>query len=222
MLHDVGLLAYMLPEADRAIREQGERLLGSLGRLDDYRNAGLATADQLGNSLLLGTLLVPLGLPLRRAAVSTPRRHGEEPEEPDDTLDVAAEMAELGAAETDDRGGVAMPLSMPFARRDVERLRLILAAQNRLRELHTSPRVKGLLMGKGYLEEALRWMEIHGGVQGQELAAHWRGLELAPDAAADPALAALAGTLADEAPHRPRRRRRRRARRRPGSPASTP
>ena len=88
------------------------------------------------------------------------------------------------------------PLSLPFARRDVERLRLILAAQNRLRELHTSPRVKGLLIGKGYLEEALRWMEIHGGVQGQELAAHWRGLELAPDAASDPALTALARTTA--------------------------
>ena len=222
MLHDVGLLAYMLPEADRAIREQGERLLGSLGRLDDYRNAGLATAEQLGNSLLLGTLLVPLGLPLRRAAVPSSRPAADDGEEPADTIDVAAEMAELGV-EPDDRGTAgAMPLSMPFARRDVERLRLILAAQNRLRELHTSPRVKGLLMGKGYLEEALRWMEIHGGVSGQELAAHWRGLELAPDAAADPALAALAGTLEEETPHRPRRRRRRRARRRPGSPASLP
>ena len=222
MLHDVGLLAYMLPEADRAIREQSERLLGSLGRLDDYRNAGLATAEELGNSLLLGTLLVPLGLPLRRSVVHTPRRDGEELAEPGDTLDVAAEMAELGASEPDDRGSAgAMPLSMPFARRDVERLRLILAAQNRLRELHTSPRVKGLLIGKGYLEEALRWMEIHGGVQGQELAAHWRGLELAPDVAADPALAALAGALPDEPPRRPRRRRRR-ARRRPGSPASLP
>jgi poly(A) polymerase len=222
MLHDVGLLAYMLPEADRAIREQGERLLGSLGRLDDYRNAGLATAEELGNSLLLGTLLVPLGLPLRRSAVHVPPRHGDEPAEVAETIDVAAEMEELGA-DPDDRGTAgAMPLSMPFARRDVERLRLILAAQNRLRELHTSPRVKGLLIGKGYLEEALRWMEIHGGVSGQELAAHWRGLELAPDAASDPALAALAGTLADEAPHRPRRRRRRARRRRPGSPASLP
>jgi poly(A) polymerase len=222
MLHDTGLLAYMLPEADRAIREQGERLLGSLGRLDDYRNAGLATAEQLGNSILLGTLLVPLGLPLRRSAVPSSRPASDDPEEPADTIDVAAEMAELGV-EPDDRGTAgAMPLSMPFARRDVERLRLILAAQNRLRELHTSPRVKGLLMGKGYLEEALRWMEIHGGVSGQELAAHWRGLELAPDAAADPALAALAGTMADEPPHRPRRRRRRARRRRPGSPASLP
>jgi poly(A) polymerase len=220
LLHDVGLLAYILPEADRAIAEQGERLLGSLARLDDYRNAGLATAEELGNSLLLGTLLVPLGLPLRRAAVHSPRRDDEEPA---DTIDVAAEMAELGVSDAEERGSAgAMPLSMPFARRDVERLRLILAAQNRLRELHTSPRVKGLLVGKGYLGEALRWMEIHGGVQGQELAAHWRGLELAPDAPGDPAAAALAGAFPDEPPHRPRRRRRRRARRRPGSPASLP
>jgi poly(A) polymerase len=223
LLHDVGLLAYILPEADRAISEQGERLLGSLGRLDDYRNAGLATTEELSNSLLLGTLLVPLGLPLRRAAAQSPRRDDEEPAGPADTIDVAAEMAELGVSDQEERGsGGALPLSMPFARRDVERLRLILAAQNRLRELHTSPRVKGLLIGKGYLGEALRWMEIHGGVQGQELAAHWRGLELAPDALGDPAAAALAGALPDESRPRPRRRRRRRARRRPGSPVSLP
>lgn len=224
MLHDVGLLAYILPEADRAIAEQGERLLGSLSRLDDYRNAGLATADELTNPLLLGTLLVPLGLPLRRgpfAPGGRPRREDEEPPDAADAIDVAAEMAELGAE--DDRAVAdASPLSMPFARRDVERLRLILAAQNRLRELHTSPRVKHLLVGKGYLEEALRWMEIHGGVQGQELAAHWRGLELAPEMiAAGAAPAPGAGAPPSDRPpaHRPRRRRRRR--RRPGSPATT-
>jgi len=222
LLHDVGLLAYILPEADRAITEQGERLLGSLGRLDDYRNAGLATADELTNPLLLGTLLVPLGLPLRRVAGAAPRRDDEEPAGPADVIDVAAEMEELGADPEERVLSGAAPLSMPFAPRDVERLRLILAAQNRLRELHTSPRVKGLLVGKGYLGEALRWMEIHGGVQGQELAAHWRGLELAPDAAnGDPAAAALAGVLPDEPRHRPRRRRRRRARRRP-SPTPLP
>jgi poly(A) polymerase len=216
MLHDVGLLAYILPEADRAIAEQGERLLGSLGRLDDYRNAGLAAPDELTNPLLLGTLLVPLGHPLRRTAGAPPRRD-DGPEEP---VDLAAEMAELGG-EPEDAGDGAAPLSMPFARRDVERLRLVLAAQNRLRELHTSPRVQHLLMGKGYLEEALRWMEIHGGVQGQELAAHWRGLELAPEGAAR---AAGAPTEAErelaERPHRPRRRRRRRPRRRPGPPVA--
>ena len=70
LLHDVGLLAYLLPEAEQAIAEQGERLLGSLARLDDYRNAGLAAPDELTNSLLMGTLVVPLGVPLRRAAAA--------------------------------------------------------------------------------------------------------------------------------------------------------
>jgi poly(A) polymerase len=219
MLHDHGLLAYILPEADAAIAEQGERLLGSLGRLDDYRNAGLAAPDELTNPLLLGTLLVPLGLPLRRVAGAPPRRD----DEPVEAMDVAAEMEELGGEPEERTSGGTAPLSMPFARRDVERLRLVLAAQNRLRELHTSPRVRHLLVGKGYLEEALRWMEIHGGVQGQELAAHWRGLELAPEEAAAAAAAPPAGNGPPAGPgHRPRRRRRRRPRRRPPTPAAQP
>ena len=227
LLHDTGLLAYLLPEADQAIADQGERLLGSLSRLDDYRNAGLAAPDELTNPLLMGTLVVPLGVPLRRAAAAAAPRRGvteREPADADDRLDVDAEMAALGEEEPDEApsGGGPAALVLPFARRDLDRLRLILAAQSRLREVHTSPKVKHLLAGRGYLEEALRWMEIHGGVQGQELAAHWRGLELAPDAASDPALTALARTLPDEAPHRPRRRRRRARRRRPGSPASLP
>src|SRR5438874_611965 len=95
MLHDVGLLAYLLPEADEAIAEQGERLLGSLARLDDYRNAGLAAPDELTNPLLMGTLLVPLGVPLRRAVgAAAPRREEQlEPEPSDERLDVATEMA---------------------------------------------------------------------------------------------------------------------------------
>src|SRR5438876_3698853 len=74
LLHDAGLLAYLLPEADQAIAEQGERLLGSLARLDDYRNAGLAAPEELTNSLLMGTLLVPLGVPLRRAVAAAASR----------------------------------------------------------------------------------------------------------------------------------------------------
>ena len=226
LLHDVGLLAYLLPEADEAIADQGERLLGSLARLDDYRNAGLAAPDELTNSLLMGTLLVPLGIPLRRAAAAAmPRRGAAEPEpaDADDRLDVAAEMAALGEEESDEApGGGPAALVLPFARRDLDRLRLILAAQSRLREVHTSPKVKHLLAGRGYLEEALRWMEIHGGVQGQELATYWRRLELepAPAAAASEASAAAEGD--SPRPSRSRRRRRRRPRRRPGSPSSTP
>jgi poly(A) polymerase len=224
LLHDVGLLAYLLPEADEAIAEQGERLLGSLARLDDYRNASLATPEELTNPLLMGSLMVPLGVPLRRVAAAAGRRREreEEPEPAEEPLDVAAEMAALGTEE-DEEPPASGPsaLVLPFARRDLDRLRLILAAQSRLREVHTSPKVKQLLAGRGYLEEALRWMEVHGGVQGQELAAHWRKLDLeapAPDTLAGPE-GAPAG-LARAA--RPRRRRRRRPRRRPGTPSSTP
>jgi poly(A) polymerase len=226
-LHDVGLLAYLLPEADQAIADQGERLLGSLARLDDYRNAGLAAPDELTNPLLMGTLLVPLGVPLRRAASAAPRRD-EEPEAADgDGLDVAEEIAALGEDEVEEMGGGGpAALVLPFARRDLDRLRLVLAAQSRLREVHTSPKVKHLLAGRGYLEEALRWMEIHGGVQGQELAAHWRRLELeAPSAGAGgPATEAEAAPTdgGGPGPRRPRRRRRRRPRRRSGSSSSTP
>src|SRR5262249_17721580 len=226
MLHEAGLLAYLLPEADQAIAEQGERLLGSLARLDDYRNAGLAAPDELTNALLMGTLLVPLGVPLRRAvAAAAAARRQEEPETAEDRLDVAAEMAALGGDDGDEGGAAErMPLVLPFARRDLDRLRLVLAAQSRLREVHTSPKVKHLLAGRGYLEEALRWMEIHGGVQGQELAAYWRGLDLeVPAPAANGETAApAAGDRDAPRPPRPRRRRRRRPRRRPGSSSSTP
>src|SRR6185295_6284915 len=78
LLHDVGLLAYLLPEADQAIAEGGDRLLGSLGRLDEYRNAGLATPEQLTNALVMGSLLVPLGVPLRRVAAQAQLRRSEE------------------------------------------------------------------------------------------------------------------------------------------------
>ena len=231
MLHELGLLAYLLPEADEAIAEQGERLLGSLSRLDDYRNAGLAAPEELTNPLLMGTLLVPLGLPLRRVTAGAPpgRRGpaGREPRDSEVALDVAREMAELGEEPAEDAGDAMAPstFSLPFARRDLELLRLILAAQNRLREVHSSPRVKQLLAGRGYLEEALRWMEIHGGVQGQELAAYWRSLELGegpPPPLLEPG--AVDAVRPPEGTHsaRPRRRRRRRSRRRSGPTPSTP
>jgi len=220
MLHDVGLLAYLLPEADAAISEAGEGLLGSLSRLDDYRNAGLAAAEELTTPLLMGTLLVPLGLPLRRATAPPPPRE----ERQEERLDLAAEMAALGANDEEPllRGGPSQSLSLPFARRDADRLRLILAAQSRLREVHASPRVRSLLAGRGYLEEALRWMEIHGGVQGRELAAHWRRLEPTETALAHPAPPAGEDGRGPLPPEGSARRRRRRRRRRPRSTPTTP
>jgi hypothetical protein len=119
-------------------------------------------------------------------------------------------MAVLGGEEPEGTAPLS-PFSLSFARRDLDRLRLLLAAQSRLRELHTSPRVKQMLAGRGYLEEALRWLEIHGGVGGRELAERWRGLEAAEGAADDETEEMMAAQA-------PRRRRRRRRRRRPPRP----
>jgi hypothetical protein len=132
-------------------------------------------------------------------------------------------MASLGADPEPELPVPPASLALPFARRDLDRLRLILAAQPRLREVHRSGRVRQMLAGRGYLDEALRWLEIHGGEEGGELATHWRSLELT-----SPTTAAAGGSGTTEAAggappagRRPRRRRRRH-RRRPTPTPSTP
>jgi hypothetical protein len=224
MLHECGLLAYLLPEADRAIAAGGGALLGSLARLDAHRQAGLATPDQLTNPLLMGSLLVPLGVPLRRVAASAPPPRRADPGVPADPgparEDVAAEIAELGA-EDDDTAPVpdaSGPLSLPFARRDLERLRLVLLAQRRLRDSHGPASARRLIAAKSYFEDAVRWLEIHGGEEGRDLAAQWRGMGPGPveaggEAAAEPASPGATAPAEGEG----RRRRRRRRRRRPPS-----
>jgi poly(A) polymerase len=214
-LHDLGLLAYLLPEADQAMANGGERLLGSLARLDEYRNAGRAAPEDLTNALLMGTLLVPLGVPLARVNVPPAvRRREDAARPPDPPEDVAAEIAALGGAEEEDQPSGPTNLILPFARRDLDRLRLILLAQRRLLEAGSPPAARQAVLGRNYFEEAVRWLEIHGGQEGQSLATHWRGLtpavEAAPPEAAEGG-AAPAEPLAEE--RRPRRRRRRRRRR---------
>jgi len=214
-LHDLGLLAYLLPEADQAMANGGERLLGSLARLDEYRNAGRAAPEDLTNALLMGTLLVPLGVPLARVNVPPAvRRREDAARPPDPPEDVAAEIAALGGAEEEDQPSGPTNLILPFARRDLDRLRLILLAQRRLLEAGSPPAARQAVLGRNYFEEAVRWLEIHGGPEGQSLATHWRGLtpavEAAPPEAAEGG-AAPADPLPEE--RRPRRRRRRRRRR---------
>jgi poly(A) polymerase len=238
MLHEYGLLAYLLPEADQAIAEGGERLLGSLARLDEYRNAGLAAPEQLTNALVMGSLLVPLGVPLRRVAAQAPVRRSEEriedvrdEREPRDARDdepaddVAAEIAALGATEEEEAPPASAapgPLVLPFARRDLDRLRLVLLAQRRLREAEGGAAAKQALAGRHYFDEALRWLEIHGSEDGRELALHWRSLGPTVAVVSAPAAAQPAGEARPDGAPRPRRRRRRR-RRRPGSaPDTTP
>ncbi len=224
MLHDYGLLAYMLPEADRAVAEGHEAFLGSLARLDAHRLAGLATPDQLANPLLMGSLLVPLGVPLRRVAgAPSPRRaRGEEPGD-GARDDVAAEIAELGAEEEPEAGtGESPALDLPFARRDLERLRLVLLAQRRLREAQGPASARRAMAAKSYFEDAVRWLAIHGGDEGRELAAQWWGLGAGPAEPADdegPAPPPEGDAVAGEGEASRRRRRRRRRRRPPAKPA---
>jgi poly(A) polymerase len=224
LLHEQGLLAHLLPAADRAVAEGNEAFLGSLSRLDEHRRTGLSSADQLTNSLLMGSLVVPLGVPLRRiAAGPSPRRGpGEEPAEAS-ADDVASEMDALGGeAPEEDAGealGVPMPIPLPFARRDLERLRLVLSAQRRLREAHAPAAARRSLAARGYFDEALRWLDIHGGPDGRELAAHWRDLATSPDEPASSAEAGPEPGLDTARNQRPRRRRRRR-RRPPQGPAT--
>jgi len=234
MLHEYGLLAYLLPEADRAIATGGEALLGSLARLDAHRQAGLATPEQLTNALLMGSLLVPLGVPLRRVAASAPATGGESPAAGGGRHaaqdDVAAEIAALGGEEEDqipEPDGPKPAIALPFARRDLERLRLALLAQRRLREARAATSARRALAAKAYFEDAVRWLEIHGGEEGRELAAQWRGeVPAAMETAAAPLAEGPYGSAAEREPaplgtlpRRRRRRRRRRPRSEPASPA---
>jgi Poly A polymerase head domain/Probable RNA and SrmB- binding site of polymerase A len=223
-LHETGLLAYLLPEADRAIGQGGEGFLGSLARLDEYRNAGRAAPEELTNSILLGTMLVPLGAPLRRPAMPEGRRRGAPtaPDEGEETvtepvLDLAAELAALDEPEAPETApsGPPPPLALPFARRDLDRLRLVLLAQRRLREVERAPSVKQQLATRPYFGDALRWLEIHGGLEGQELVAHWKSLDLGDVRPPEPGDAAASADDASELGRAPLRRRRRRRRRPP-------
>jgi len=235
MLHDYGLLAYLLPEAHLAVAAGGQALTGSLARLDAHRQAGLASPEQLTNPLLMGSLLVPLGVPLRRVAVAAPARRSERalgpggervPPEPEPLReDLAAEIAELGADDEPSPPGepdaAPLPLLLPFARRDLERLRLVLLAQRRLREAHGPGSAARVIAAKSYFDDAVRWLEIHGGPDGRELAAEWRALAAAPAGPPGEADSAMpdspAATEARAEGNGKSRRRRRRRRRRPRS-----
>ena len=99
---------------------------------------------------------------------------------------------------------------LPLARRDVERLRQILALQRRLHDITASARAQRALAHRSIFREALTWFDIHAG--NPDVSAHWRTVA---DNAGHPD-AADGRSTDDEAPFR-RKRRRRRRRRRPVS-----
>jgi poly(A) polymerase len=110
------------------------------------------------------------------------------------------------------RGSEAAPKlgALPLARRDVERLRQILALQRRLHDVTASPRAQRGLAHRSVFREALTWLEIHG--QDPDLVAHWKTVL---ENAGHPEHAHPAGEAHEGEATFSRRRRRRRRRRRP-------
>ena len=176
-LASAGLLE---PVSEELHEGAGEPLWESLANVDAYRARFTSTPDTLTNAVLLGSLLVPLGLapPPGRPPVDD---HGARPRRP-----VGARLGNL-----------------PLARRDVERLRQILALQRRLSDLGASVRAQRALTHRSIFREALTWMEVHG--QAPELIEHWITV-LAERGAEEPVASPT------ETGDRPRRRRRRRRR----------
>ena len=157
------------------------RLWRSLSALDAYRRRFDETPDTLTNAILLGSLIIPLGYSLR-SLLPTVVDDDDRRKEP--------------------RLSIGM---LPLARRDVERLRQILALQQRLMDMNLSPRAKRALMHRGPFREAMTWLEIHG--EAPDVVEHWRGFIEAAGA-----YEGEAETGGEKPPRRRRRRRRRRFR----------
>ena len=199
------LLEPITPEIQKGARDAG--LWESLAELDTYRKKFESAPPTLTNSILLGTVLLPLGLMPRKSFDSArdeetfekpnplnPKSHRRRPpKEP---------ILKIGA--------------LPIARRDTERLRQLLSLQHRIADIESSPRAKRSLMHRGPFEEALTWFEIH--ARQPEILEHWKGFieALGPEALhpPPPEEGAPADGAAGDAPRRGRRRRRRRRGRR--------
>ena len=164
--------------------DAGQPLWDYVTRLDQYRRRFEAAPDTLTNAILAGTLLVPLGL-------AGPRRF---------SADALERKIEVGL--------------LPIPRRDVERLQQVLALQPRLLDLRAPYRAQRAVLHRHVLDEALTWLEIHGGRP--EVLQHWRSLQAQPAAAPQEP-----DNSREPTGDRPFKRRRRRRRRRFPSAGST-
>jgi len=178
VLAEAGLLEPVSRELQRGAAAP---LFRSLAALDAYRRKFESTPETLTNAILLGTILVPLGLPepQRRQAAADDRRRPP--------------PAKLG--------------ELPLARRDMERLRHIIATEKRLFDVAASPRAKRALAHRNIFREALTWLEIHG--QAPDVVEHWKAFA----AETVPIGEGPADAQSGEDQPTPRRRRRRRRRR---------
>jgi poly(A) polymerase len=183
MMADRRLLDVLAPELQQGATD---RLWQSLAALDSYRRLFADAPATLTNPILLGSLLVPLEHSVLTSRPA-PERDGELLREPPLMLGM-----------------------LPLARRDVERLRHLLAMQRRLLDPDLSVRAQRGLLHRAAFADALTWLEIHG--DAPETVARWQALAAGVAPAAD--------DEGDDHPRRRRRRRRRRGRRRPAGPTT--
>jgi poly(A) polymerase len=197
LLADVDLLEPISAELHRGASDP---LWKSLAALDTYRKQFDSTPDTLTNAILLGSLLIPLGISINPGPDRGP--------------------AGIGSGSDPGRTSGRPPLprlgDLPLARGDIERLRLIMGLQRRLRDLSAGPRAQQQLAQRSIFCEALTWMDIHGGTP--EVVEHWNAIlaEVAPpdDANADGETGARPADADGQHPPPGTSKRRRRRRRR--------
>jgi poly(A) polymerase len=173
----------------------------SLAEVDAYRARFEATPATMTNATLLGSLLVPLAIPLHPEHTRRERAHATVAEDaPEPRTPRRPPLPRLG--------------DLPLARGDVERLRQIVLLQRRLHDIAAPPRAQRTLARRPIFREALTWLDMHGG--GRDLIAHWTSVMAEEGDADQPA---GLGQPADGGAPPPGRKRRRRRRRRRFGPA---
>jgi len=206
-LAEVGLLQ---PISSELHHGAAEPLWQALASLDTFRRRFDSTPDTLSNGILLGTLLVPLGISLNPPRGAASERAASSAEDASADAAIDGELHRRGSDRRPRRPPGPRLGELPLARRDIERLRLIVGLQRRLRDVTASPRAQRALVHRGVFREALTWLEIHG--DAPELVEHWKGLLAEVGTSEAPAEAPPEATEEHRAPssHRKRRRRRRR------------
>ncbi len=194
-LGEIGLLDVISPELHRGA---GDWLWQSLAAVDAYRRRFESAPHTFTNTILLGSLLVPLGFNAQ------PMRHVEPA--------VAAPAARRADGRPPRPPGPRLG-ELPLARRDVERLHQILGLQRRLHDALAHPRTQQAVARRSTFGDALTWMEIHG--HEPALVEQWKTalLEIGNEPAAAGPERVDGGNVAEVQPRLKRNRRRRRRRR---------
>jgi poly(A) polymerase len=137
------LLELITPE----LRTAPDEFWASVARLDAYRLRFPTSPPELTNTILIGSMLVPLG------ALARPR-----PIERDGRPH--AERVSFGI--------------LPIAKKDLERLRQLLALVPRLIDPNVPPRVARGMAGRPAFGDAVTWLDIMG--EAPEAVERWRQL----------------------------------------------